>query len=129
MLDTIRNKLDDRGVSPVIGVILMVAITVILAAVIGSFVLGIGGDIEEAPQASLQFDDNNITHNGGDTLTDVKVVNGSGGVVGVSQFTTGQTTGEFAPGDQWDLTGTAVAGDEVRVIHNSTGNVIAQGEL
>ncbi|MFC6795396.1 type IV pilin [Halobaculum halobium] len=31
---------DDRAVSPVIGVILMVAITVILAAVIGSFVLG-----------------------------------------------------------------------------------------
>ena len=30
---------DDSAVSPVIGVILMVAITVILAAVIGSFVL------------------------------------------------------------------------------------------
>lgn len=39
------NKEDakkDRGVSPVIGVILMVAITVILAAVIAAFVLGIG---------------------------------------------------------------------------------------
>ncbi|WP_394350872.1 type IV pilin [Halobacterium sp. CBA1126] len=34
---------DERGVSPVIGVILMVAITVILAAVIASFVLGFGG--------------------------------------------------------------------------------------
>ncbi|MDX1747991.1 MAG: type IV pilin N-terminal domain-containing protein, partial [Halobacteriales archaeon] len=33
---------DDDAVSPVIGVILMVAITVILAAVIGAFVLGIG---------------------------------------------------------------------------------------
>jgi len=32
---------DDRAVSPVIGVILMVAITVILAAVIGTFVLGL----------------------------------------------------------------------------------------
>lgn len=32
----------DRAVSPVIGVILMVAITVILAAVIAAFVLGIG---------------------------------------------------------------------------------------
>jgi len=31
---------NDRAVSPVIGVILMVAITVILAAVIGTFVLG-----------------------------------------------------------------------------------------
>ena len=34
---------DDSAVSPVIGVILMVAITVILAAVIGSFVLNLGG--------------------------------------------------------------------------------------
>lgn len=33
----LENK--DRGVSPVVGVILMVAITVILAAVIGTFVL------------------------------------------------------------------------------------------
>ncbi|WP_135823070.1 type IV pilin [Halostella litorea] len=33
---------DDRAVSPVIGVILMVAITVILAAVIGAFVLDLG---------------------------------------------------------------------------------------
>jgi len=34
---------DEKGVSPVIGVILMVAITVILAAVIASFVFGISG--------------------------------------------------------------------------------------
>jgi|GEM_PF-274301 len=33
---------DDSGVSPVIGVILMVAIAVILSAVIGTFVLGLG---------------------------------------------------------------------------------------
>lgn len=38
---------DNRGVSPVIGVILMVAITVILAAVIASFVLGFGGNVSQ----------------------------------------------------------------------------------
>ncbi len=38
---------DDEAVSPVIGVILMVAITVILAAVIGTFVLGLGECIRE----------------------------------------------------------------------------------
>ena len=42
---------DNRAVSPVIGVILMVAITVILAAVIGTFVLGLGDDIEQDVQA------------------------------------------------------------------------------
>ena len=51
--ETIRD--DDRAVSPVIGVILMVAITVILAAVIASFVLGLGPS-ESAPQATFDFE-------------------------------------------------------------------------
>ncbi|QGX96172.1 type IV pilin [Haloplanus rallus] len=75
---------EDRAVSPVIGVILMVAITVILAAVIGTFVLGLGDQVSEnAPQASFSFDFDggadgdftggsddlvNITHEGGETL-------------------------------------------------------------
>jgi flagellin-like protein len=49
---------DERAVSPVIGVILMVAITVILAAVIGTFVLGLGDQLgDTAPQASYDVDD------------------------------------------------------------------------
>lgn len=48
---------DQRGVSPVIGVILMVAITVILAAVIGTFVLGLGDSLEQAPQAQIDAED------------------------------------------------------------------------
>jgi len=66
---------DDRAVSPVIGVILMVAITVILAAVIGTFVLGLGDQVQSTtPQASFGFDteDNKhyvtITHESGDTI-------------------------------------------------------------
>jgi len=67
---------EDRGVSPVIGVILMVAITVILAAVIGAFVLGLGDQASStAPQASINIDsvndgDNEIVlrHGGGDTI-------------------------------------------------------------
>ena len=63
---------EERAVSPVIGVILMVAITVILAAVIGAFVLGLGGDTESTPSASLSFQevdgDIEIRHRGGDTL-------------------------------------------------------------
>ncbi|RDZ54925.1 type IV pilin [Haloferax sp. Atlit-6N] len=56
---------DDGAVSPVIGVILMVAITVILAAVIGTFVLGLGGQTATAPQASFSFDYNNNSANVG----------------------------------------------------------------
>lgn len=45
---------DEKAVSPVIGVILMVAITVILAAAIGSSVFS-KGTAESAPQASLNM--------------------------------------------------------------------------
>lgn len=49
---------EDRAVSPVIGVILMVAITVILAAVIGTFVLNLSQNTgDTAPTASLSFAD------------------------------------------------------------------------
>ncbi|MFU1782401.1 type IV pilin [Haloarcula japonica] len=66
---------DDDAVSPVIGVILMVAITVILAAVIASFVLGLGDQAQQAtPQASFSWEYDSsgpevtITHDGGDTI-------------------------------------------------------------
>mgnify|MGYP006303273261 CR=1 FL=1 len=70
---------DEDAVSPVIGVILMVAITVILAAVIGTFVLGLGDQVQDtAPQASFTFDytesttspgdELEVAHDGGDTI-------------------------------------------------------------
>ena len=56
----IRAKLigneEERAVSPVIGVILMVAITVILAAVIAAFVLDLGGSIGEEAQAGVNIE-------------------------------------------------------------------------
>lgn len=69
-------KQDEDAVSPVIGVILMVAITVILAAVIGTFVLGLGENLQQtSPNANFDFDytaGNNdevrITHTGGDSI-------------------------------------------------------------
>ncbi|WP_117367510.1 type IV pilin [Natrarchaeobaculum sulfurireducens] len=47
---------EERAVSPVIGVILMVAITVILAAVIAAFVLDLGGSVGEEAQAGVSID-------------------------------------------------------------------------
>jgi len=66
----------EEAVSPVIGVILMVAITVILAAVIAAFVFNMGGGAEKAPTASITAANNpdtptydlKINHKGGDTL-------------------------------------------------------------
>jgi flagellin-like protein len=51
--DRLTPGSENRAVSPVIGVILMVAITVILAAVIGAFVLEIGDQQETAPNTSF----------------------------------------------------------------------------
>ena len=42
------TKKNEDAVSPVIGVILMVAITVILAAVIAAFVFGMAGNIQKS---------------------------------------------------------------------------------
>lgn len=48
---------DETGVSPVIGVILMVAVTVIIAAVIGSSALGIADSVGETPpQVQLEVE-------------------------------------------------------------------------
>lgn len=58
------GQLDDRAVSPVIGVILMVAITVILAAVIATFVLGLGTTNDPGPSVAFEFDydgDDNVS--------------------------------------------------------------------
>ncbi len=89
MKQKIKAMLDDeRGVSPVIGVILMVAITVILAAVIGTFVLGLGDSLQQAPQSQISVEDASgsydgetqdiieISHNGGDEITmgDLRIV-------------------------------------------------------
>ena len=93
MIDKLRQKLsgllnsdgEDRGVSPVIGVILMVAITVILAAVIGAFVLGLGDNLDNSgPTAQIDAEPAagdsapltggetadliTVSHAGGDTL-------------------------------------------------------------
>jgi flagellin-like protein len=95
---------DDDAVSPVIGVILMVAITVILAAVIGAFVLGFGGGGPSAPSVSWDStDDGSSTvtfeHTGGDTIdepTNVLAINGANttGSISVSTGSAPLETGD-----------------------------------
>jgi flagellin-like protein len=113
-----------RAVSPVIGVILMVAITVILAAVIGTFVLGLGENVESAPQASFDFQTNSsaviIEHRGGDAIANGSVAYT---VNGTEPSTTVQS-GEFSAGDTIVLedsdytsgTNPSVSGSEVRIV-------------
>ena len=131
---------DDSAVSPVIGVILMVAITVILAAVIGTFVLNLGGSVSQTtPQASFGFDFENgsgdkviVTHETGDsieaerltlkTTANVDVYNASGSFEssGTSQSEAFDETGAYDSGY------TIGAGDSVTA--ESTGSVQLEGE-
>lgn len=65
---------DDRAVSPVIGVVLMLTATVIIGGVVASFVTGMGTGLDAAPQATIDIDYNDadgnltITHEGGATI-------------------------------------------------------------
>ncbi|MFB6108788.1 MAG: type IV pilin [Haloplanus sp.] len=116
---------DRRAVSPVIGVILMVAITVILAAVIGTFVLGLGSGVQQSsPSVSMSFDFNLsaneavVTHEGGNTLTSDNsqkiIVDDSGGT---TQVWANQTNGQFPieSGDSYTFTDFQ-SGETVRVV-------------
>ena len=116
---------EDRAVSPVIGVILMVAITVILAAVIGTFVLGLGDQVSEsAPQASFSFDftaDNvTITHEGGESLdpNNIGITGSESGDLTATGtgFSDPISAGDSATFDDSGGGGTIQSGETIRVI-------------
>ncbi|WP_436934096.1 type IV pilin [Halovenus marina] len=111
---------DEDAVSPVIGVILMVAITVILAAVIASFVLGLGDSANEVqPTTSFEFDyesnDLTITVDSGEAVPagDIYIRgNNLGGSAGNTWQTINSNTGgslkpasEIGAGDRITLSG------------------------
>lgn len=78
---------NDDAVSPVIGVMLMLVVTIVIAAVIAVFASGTVGDIEESSNVILKLEDYNIdvasgtiqdmtfVHKGGDVITtrDLKI--------------------------------------------------------
>jgi flagellin-like protein len=52
---------DEKGVSPVIGVILMVAVTIALVALVTVIVFDLGGNVTESPDATIDFDETSST--------------------------------------------------------------------
>jgi len=110
------TRTDDRAVSPVVGVTLLIGIAVILAAVIGGVVLGIGLGPADAPQATLEAenfdtsaDEFDIVHNGGDPV-DLSNVELRGDV-------SATLSGQLAAGESKTITSTTIAsGDEITVV-------------
>ena len=130
---------DERAVSPVIGVILMVAITVILAAVIGTFVLGLGGDLNAQPSAQIDItsdgeDTITIDHNGGDTIQldnlDIVLRNGSTTVDRATlEDVDNEDDSSISVGDtvtvELDTDGAEFTVDNVRLIHTPSESILA----
>ena len=82
---------NEDAVSPVIGVMLMLVVTIVIAAVVAAFAGGLGSDVEMAPTAALDIDAYangklKITSLSGEALTtkdiEIKVTDASGNSLG-----------------------------------------------
>lgn len=111
---------DDRAVSPVIGVILMVAITVILAAVIGTFVLGLGDSVNKSATAGVSVDNSGSNTN----VTVTSLGSSTKGVACNSGGYSEDNTGKDSSTRYNAANGYAQTGD---VLYNCQGSVIAVG--
>lgn len=114
---------DDRGVSPVIGVILMVALTVILATVLGTVVLDFTGSISaQPPQAAFdyEFTDENvtITHVSGDQMDNASLSVQIGEKEALEDRVDDGWNGDITAGDSVTINRTAAGADKrtVRII-------------
>ncbi|WP_425492262.1 type IV pilin [Halovivax gelatinilyticus] len=130
---------DKRAVSPVIGVILMVAITVILAAVIAAFVMDIGPGSESTPnsQIDISVDDDTISfsHDGGDSFQAEDVVVNIQGEDANKDFPTTQSS--FGVGDHESVDASGFSGSAdldgetvtVQLVHEPSDGIIVSSSV
>jgi archaeal type IV pilus assembly protein PilA len=108
------TRKNDEAVSPVIGVILMVAITVILAAVIAAFVFGMAGNITKTKVVAATMSRPNstnviVTYSGGqDAATLIGLNFTVGGTV--AQLNAGGVAATAPTGTQYVGAGTGATG-------------------
>ena len=120
---------DDRAVSPVIGVILMVAITVILAAVIGTFVLNLGDSVSQNATAGVTYnaDTDTVTVNNlGSNTVGVYCTGNNDHLNGGSGPDTQESSDQAVVGD----TITGCSGDNVVAVGDGdTQNAVVRSDL
>jgi len=135
-----RSKLigskDERAVSPVIGVILMVAITVILAAVIAAFVLDMGSGVESDVQAGATVDSDSTrdtittsftTRQSDSTVLEVTYTGNSGtdvGTIVLDEPGSTVTVGNATDGSENSITGGSWGTDPSSSAVTNDGDVI-----
>ena len=130
--DLMKFTSNEKAVSPVIGVILMVAITVILAAVIAAFVFGMAGNIAKTKVVAATAQQPDATHivvtyqGGQDAATCVgikwTITNPAGGSIASTLM--GRATGStaLAVGKSATLTGTSGKDHVVGAAYFSDGS-------
>jgi len=69
-----KNNRNEGAVSPVVGVMLMLVVTIIIAAVVSAFSGGVAQSTPKAPQVSIGAEVHNgvdiiLDHKGGDTIS------------------------------------------------------------
>lgn len=135
---------DDEGVSPVIAVILMVAITVVLAATVYVWVSGFGtsGSIKKFPQVTMKDDTSDNTyaaatkdtlavleHRGGDSLNwgdyTLRAYEGTGTstVAVIYDTAAGCAAGTAAPSGTWAV------GNKVYICDSATYDFTSGAQL
>jgi flagellin-like protein len=125
----------DRAISPVVGVALVVALTVVLATVVSATALGFGTLAAPTPTARFTFDHDEraglvVTHDGGRAIPAAELAIAGEDPDGVAAFGPWAAAGTVGAGDATTLTG--VDGDEVvRVVWSRDGRsaVLAEVEL
>ena len=118
------TKKNEEAVSPVIGVILMVAITVILAAVIAAFVFGMAGNIQSSKVVAFTLSRPNSTavtaiFQGGQDAGKVASVTWGGNASGIAWASTplvGQTNTTLSPTGEVILVATFTDGTKQVVV-------------
>ena len=131
----------DDAVSPVIGVMLMLVVTIIIAAVVSAFATGLGGDTEMAPTAALDvtvYSNGNvkITSLSGEQLVtkdiDVKIQKDDGTLLGsekalISAWNSGAPT-YFSPGTTATVS-TGATGDDIKAGNYVTVVITAEDKF
>lgn len=132
----------DRGVSPVVGVVLMIVLAVSLTVVVGGFTSDLvdQASVKSAPQATLNVYNNGqgqgirVAHDGGEDLdfaavtVAVREVNGAS--LGEGNLTISEAPEEFSPGDTFVVNSSKLAEGteyEVLLIDDDSGKVIDDG--
>ncbi|MFP4590919.1 MAG: type IV pilin [Halobacteriales archaeon] len=128
----------DRGVSPVLGVVLLVGITVLLSAAIAGVVLGLGAGPELPPQVDWSFaydGEGNLTvrHDGGEAI-DAAAVEVVGDPVVDPGPLSARFNGTVRAGDEAVIDVDPDAGDDPTVVlvwdgSDGTGHVLAEFSL